>query len=186
MQDDINLSLDTLNRGGIILYPTDTVWGIGCDATNEDAIENIYKVKKRDETRSMLILVDSIDMLSLYVRDIPGNIRNLIEHSAKPTSIIYPEARNLPANLIAKDGSIGIRIVKDEFCQRLIGLLKRPLVSTSANISGERTPDFFGEISDEVRSKMDYIVHWRREDRRVTPASSVVKFDAAGTLVVLR
>ena len=185
-QEDITQALNTLNRGGVILYPTDTVWGIGCDATNNTAVERIYAIKQRNEARNMLTLVDSVDMLALYVEHIPDIALHLNDEAEKPLSIIYPHARNLAANLVAEDSSIGIRIVKDKFCRQMIKAFGKPVVSTSANMSGENTPSFFDEISNEIKTVVDYVVRWRQDDRQPAKASSIIKLHADGTFDVLR
>ena len=185
-QDDIEKSLDVLNRGGVILYPTDTVWGIGCDATNSTAVEHIYTIKRRNEARSMLTLVDGFDMLAEYVADIPDMAIQLNDKAVKPLSIIYPGARNLAVNLVADDGSIGIRMVRDTFCRQLIRAFGKPVVSTSANMSGEPAPGVFNEISGEIKEAVDYIVRWRQDDRQHATASSIIKVNVDGTYSVLR
>jgi len=183
---DLDNSLEALSRGGVILYPTDTVWGIGCDATNRRAIERIYAIKRRNEAQTMLTLVDGRDMLSEYVEDIPDIAMQLIEESAKPLSIIYPKAKNLPDNLVAGNGSIGIRMVNDLFCQQLIGAFGKPVVSTSANISGEPAPGTFDEISGEIRAAVDYVVNWRQDDRQPATASSIILLNMDGSYVKIR
>lgn len=186
MQPDIDQSLTVLRQGGTILYPTDTVWGIGCDATNSQAIERIYAIKKRNGQTSMLILADGIDMLASYVDCIPDIALQLQYLSEKPLSVIYPQSKNLPPNLTAKDGSIGIRVVKDSFCQKLINVFGKPIVSTSANISGKPAPGTFSEISDEIKSSVDYVVFWKRNEQSIAAASSIVKINPDGTFYVVR
>ena len=183
---DIEKSLRVLNDGGVILYPTDTVWGIGCDATDSAAVERIYAIKRRNETRSMLTLVDSLEMLADYVDDIPDIAVHLMKEATKPLSVIYPKAKKLAANLIPADGSIGIRIVQEPFCRQIIKALGRPVVSTSANISGEPTPSIFDEISGEIRDAVDYIVRWRQDDRQPATASSIIRLNEDGSFQVLR
>jgi L-threonylcarbamoyladenylate synthase len=183
---DIEKSLEVLNRGGVILYPTDTVWGIGCDATNSAAIERVYAIKRRNEARTMLTLVDGLDMLATYVDKIPNIAIELIDEAVRPLSIIYPCAKNLPENLVADDGSIGIRIVNDPFCRQLIRTFGKPVVSTSANISGKPTPGTFGEISDEIKAAADYIVGWRQDDVKSAVASSIIQLNVDGSYVQLR
>jgi len=185
-QTDIEQSLKVLNHGGVILYPTDTIWGIGCDATNPVAVERIFAIKRRSETQSMLCLVDGFDMLASYVDDVPDIAVLLIEKAAKPLTIIYHKAENLAANLIAGDGSVGIRIIHEPFCQRLIRELGKPLVSTSANISGEPTPCIFDDISAEIKTSVDYIVSWRQDDRQSVTASSIIQLNVDGSYQRLR
>ena len=185
-QNDIEESLVVLNQGGVILYPTDTVWGIGCDATNCTAIERVFVIKRRNEARSMLTLVDTPKMLAEYVTEIPDIAFQLNAESVKPLSIIYPGAKNLASNLVADDGSVGVRIVRDDFCRQLISQFGKPVVSTSANISGEPTPAIFGEISKAIRKTVDYVVRWRQDDRQQAAASSIIKLNPDGSYIVLR
>ena len=184
--EDIEQSLRVLRQGGVILYPTDTVWGIGCDATNKAAVERIYTIKRRNETRSMLCLADGFDMLATYVDHVPDIAMQLIDEATRPLSMIYPKAKNLAVNLIADDGSIGIRIVQEPFCRQLIRELGKPLVSTSANISGEPTPCTFDEISGEIKTAVDYIVSWRQDDRRAATASSIIQLNVDGSYHTVR
>jgi L-threonylcarbamoyladenylate synthase len=183
---DIEKSLEVLCRGGVILYPTDTVWGIGCDATSSVAVERIYAIKRRSEARTMLTLVGSRDMLAAYMDEVPDIAVQLDAEAVRPLSIIYPKARNLASNLIADDGSIGIRMVKEPFCRQLIKAFGKPVVSTSANISGEPAPGTFSEISGEVKAAVDYIVRWRQDDRQPATASSIIKLNTDGSYRVLR
>jgi len=183
---DIEKSLEVLNSGGVILYPTDTVWGIGCDATDSAAVERIFIIKRRNEAQSLLTLVDSLDMLAEYVDDIPHIAIQLMKEATRPLSVIYPKAKNLATNLIAADGSIGIRIVQESFCQQLIKAFGKPVVSTSANISGEPAPDIFDKISGEIRDAVDYIVRWRQDDRQPATASSIIKLNGDGSYQTLR
>lgn len=188
MYHDVMQALSILQRGGTILYPTDTIWGVGCDATDEKAVEKVYEIKRRNETKSMLVLVNDVNMLSLYLHEIPDvALQLLCIDDDKPLSIIYPEAKNLAKNLIAPDGSIGIRVVKkDVFCQTLIQKLGRPLVSTSANISGANTPVNFSEISEEIKTAVDYVAQWRRFETTPASASSIVKIETDGRLRIIR
>lgn len=182
----IKTTTDILFKGGIILYPTDTIWGIGCDATNETAVQKIYEIKQRTDSKSMLVLLDSINKLSGYIREIPGPAIELIEVSDKPLTIIYPEARNLASNLIAKDGSIGIRIIEDDFCTRLLERFRKPIVSTSANISGMESPSCFTEISEEIKDAVDYIIPLRQNDTNTKIASSIIKLEIDGRFKIIR
>lgn len=158
MEAEIKKCVDLLKQGKIILYPTDTVWGIGCDATNEEAINRIFAIKQRHESKSMLILLDKSDRLPLYVGKIPLIAWDLLHHVYRPTTFIYPTAKNLPKQLIHPDGTIAIRVVNDLFCKKLIAGLGKPIISTSANLSGEKTPQTFNEISQELIQKVDYVV----------------------------
>ncbi|MDR1055172.1 MAG: threonylcarbamoyl-AMP synthase [Prevotellaceae bacterium] len=186
MKEEIQKAVEVLRKGGIILYPTDTIWGIGCDAANTIAIEKIYTLKKRTDSKSMLALVDNADRISHYVKKIPHIARDLIELSNKPLTIIYPDAVNLPDNLLAEDGSIGIRVVQHEFCQQLIFTLNRPLVSTSANVSGEKIPSTFAEISDEIINSVDYVIDPRFEEKVTHKPSSIIKLGISGEVKIIR
>ena len=188
-KEDLQQALRVLRAGGIILYPTDTVWGIGCDATNEEAVAKIYALKKREDTKSMLVLLDSAAKLDYYV-DVPESAEMLIDASlndgAKPMTIIYPTARHLAPNLIAEDGSIGIRITSEPFSQALWAQLKRPIVSTSANISGEPTPKFFREISEAIIDNTDYVCLFRRDDEAPHEPSTIIKINADNSFKIIR
>lgn len=186
MQQEINKALEVLQNGGIILYPTDTIWGIGCDATNEKAVQRIYEIKKRIDTKSMLLLIDLPQRIGSYVEEIPDVAWDLIDYSTKPLTIIYSGAKNLAKNVIADDGTIGIRVVQDEFCQKLINRLKKPIVSTSANISGENSPQKFDDISEEIKNAVDYIVDWRQEETKNQPPSSIIKLGVNGEVKIIR
>lgn len=186
MLELINKAIEVLKSGGIILYPTDTIWGIGCDATNEKAVEKIYKLKKREDSKSMLVLLDNENRLPDYVYDVPELAYNLIELTEKPLTIIYSKAINLAENLIAGDGSIGIRIAQDEFCKRLIQKFRKPIVSTSANISGAPFPKNFDEIGDEIKNKVDYIVNYRQDELNVSSPSSIIKLETNGVFKIIR
>lgn len=186
MLDDIENAISTLKSGGIILYPTDTIWGLGCDATNEKAVQRIYEIKQRSDTKSMLVLLNNANELSRYIDAIPEIANDLIDLSVKPLTIIYPAAKNLAKNLIANDGSIGIRIVKDEFCQKLISKFRKPIVSTSANISGEASPANFSEIRETIKSSVGYIVSWKQLDNTRHAPSSIIKLGIRGEVVVIR
>lgn len=186
MQDDIHKALTVLKAGGIILYPTDTIWGIGCDATNEAAVRKIYQLKQREETKSMLVLVDNADRIGRYIKEMPEIAQQLLEVNDKPMTIIYPGAFNLAANLINEEKTIGIRVAQDEFCQKLIWKLNRPLVSTSANISGQPAPAIFSEISDEIKNGVDYVVTWRQDDMEKSAPSSIIKVGLGGQIEIVR
>lgn len=185
MDKDIKAALNVLFKGGTILYPTDTIWGIGCDATNEKAVERIYEIKKREDKEGMLVLLGSPDCLDRYV-DIPDVAWTLINIADKPLTIIYPGAKNLASNLLASDGSVGIRIVKDSFCERLIQQFKRPVVSTSANISGEKSPRIFSEISKEIINSVDHVVKYRQDDLKKVKPSGIIKLGLKGEVKVIR
>ena len=186
MQNDIKKALEVLKSGGVILYPTDTIWGLGCDATNPEAVKRIYEIKKREDSKSMLVLMENPALLERYVDEVPDVAWDLVEISTTPLTVIYPGAKNLAANLIAGDGSVGIRFTREEFTSRLLQRFRRPIVSTSANISTEKAPAFFDEISDEIKEQVDYIVEHRQDD--VTPAqpSGIIKLGPGGQIDIIR
>jgi L-threonylcarbamoyladenylate synthase len=187
MEKEIQNALSVLRSGGIILYPTDTIWGIGCDATNEDAVDKIYHLKRRSDSKSMIILLDNEAKLLSYVRQVPEQAWQLIEYSKKPLTIIYPEAKNLAKNIIAEDGSIGIRITKDEFCRKLIEKYRKPIVSTSANLSGEDSAANFSGIKEEIIQGVDYVVDLRKEEKaKAVVPSTIIKLGLKGEIKVLR
>lgn len=186
MQDELKKSVEVLRSGGILLYPTDTVWGLGCDATNESAVKRIFEIKKRIDAKAMFVLVDGPAKIQAYVDEIPDLAWDLIEMSEKPLTIIYPKAKNLAKNLIAEDGSIGIRVTKEAFSRSLCFQFRKPIVSTSANVSGDSTPANFSQISDEIKSTVDYIVHFRREELSNPKPSSVIKLDKGNIFQLIR
>mgnify|MGYP002334025688 FL=1 len=175
-----------MNEGGVILYPTDTVWGIGCDATNEEAVRRVYEIKKRADSKAMLVLVDSSVKVDFYVQDVPDVAWDLIEVADKPLTIIYSGARNLAPNLLAEDGSVGIRVTNEDFSRRLCQQFRKAVVSTSANISGEPGAANFNEISDEVKAAVDYIVGFRQDDMSRPKPSSIIKLDKGGVIKIIR
>ena len=175
-----------MREGGVILYPTDTIWGIGCDATNEDAVRRVYEIKQRQDSKAMLVLVDSSVKVDFYVRDVPEVAWDLIDLADKPLTIIYSGARNLAANLLAEDGSVGIRVTNEDFSKRLCPQFRKAIVSTSANISGQPSPKNFSEISEEVKSAVDYIVGYRQEEISNPKPSSIIKLDKGGVIKIIR
>ncbi len=186
MHDAIKKALEVLKNGGVILYPTDTIWGIGCDATNEEAVRRIYKIKKREDSKSMLVLMENPALLDRYVEEVPEVAWDLVEIATTPLTVIYPGAKNLAKNLIADDGSVGIRFTKEVFTTQLLQRFRRPLVSTSANISGEKSPAFFDEISEEIKAAIDYIVEYRQDDRTPSKPSSIIKLGPGGRIDIIR
>jgi L-threonylcarbamoyladenylate synthase len=184
--DDLAKAVEVLRAGGIILYPTDTVWGIGCDATNANAVKRIYEIKQREDSKSMLILMENANLLNSYITEVPEVAWDLIEVSESPLTIIYPAAKNLAPNLIAADKSIGIRITSEPFTQQLIQRFRRPIVSTSANISGQKSPRNFAEISAEIKDKMDYVVNYRQGDLSESVPSSIIKLGVGGQIEIIR
>ena len=185
-KEDMDKALKTLKEGGVILYPTDTIWGLGCDATNKEAVEKIFRIKKRRESKSLIILVNSLNMLERYVSDIPEAALQIIEVSDKPVTIIYPGGKGLADGACNEDGSTGIRICNDEFCNELISRFRKPVISTSANISGEPYPADFSQIADDIISLADYVVVHRQDDYSERPPSSIIKFGADGTISIIR
>ncbi|MCE3281007.1 MAG: Sua5/YciO/YrdC/YwlC family protein [Bacteroidetes bacterium] len=186
MDEEIKNTLEVLRKGGTILYPTDTVWGIGCDARNKDAVAKVFKIKERAEYKSMVALISDITMLNRYVKEVPEAAWDLIDAADRPLTIIYPGARMLAENMIAADGSVGIRIVKDEFCKNLIHKFGKPIVSTSANISGEPAPSTFNEIKIDILNKVDYIVNLRHNEDNDTQPSTIIKLALNGEFKILR
>ena len=183
---DIKEACRVMYEGGVILYPTDTIWGIGCDATNEDAVRRVYDIKRRTDSKAMLVLVDSAVKVDFYVQDVPDVTWNLIELADKPLTIIYSGARNLASNLLAEDGSVGIRVTNEAFSKRLCQQFRKAIVSTSANISGQPSPSSFAEISEEIKSSVDYIVQARREEEGGAKPSSIIKLGEGGLIQIIR
>ena len=186
MKDEIKKACEVLQKGGVILYPTDTVWGIGCDATNEEAVKRVFEIKQRADSKAMLVLVDSPVKVDFYVQDVPSVAWDLIEMTTKPLTIIYDGARNLAPNLIAADGSVGIRVTSEEFSKQLCFRFRKAIVSTSANISGQPGAANFTEISEEVKSAVDYIVGFRQDDMSRPKPSSIIKLDKGGVIKIIR
>ncbi|WP_432411381.1 L-threonylcarbamoyladenylate synthase [Rasiella sp. SM2506] len=185
MKTEIENAIATLKRGGLILYPTDTVWGIGCDATNADAIDKIYALKKRAENKAMVCLVHDFKMLNEFVEEIPEVAYDILRYAVKPTTVIYDDPIRVATNIIAEDNSLAIRVVKDDFCKKLIRKFRKPIVSTSANISGKTTPLSFAEISDEIKNGVDYVVNYNQKEKRGTP-SAIIKLTLDGMVKVIR
>jgi L-threonylcarbamoyladenylate synthase len=184
--EDLSQALNVLIKGGIILYPTDTIWGLGCDATNQDAVEKIYKIKKRRESKSLIILVNGFVMLERYVKNIPGVAGEILDVSDKPMTIIYPEGKNLAPGVCNEDGSVGIRICNDDFCNELITRFRKPVISTSANYSEALSPSYFSEIEDEIIRSADYVVKYRQTDINKNTPSSIIKVDDNGVIKIIR
>lgn len=186
MNEEIKKACQVMREGGVILYPTDTIWGIGCDATNEDAVRRVYEIKQRADSKAMLVLVDSAVKVDFYVQDVPEVAWDLIELTGKPLTIIYSGARNLAPNLLAEDGSVGIRVTSEEFSKRLCQQFRKAIVSTSANVSGQPSPQNFSEISEEIKAAVDYIVDYRREETGKAKPSSIIKLDKGGVIKIIR
>lgn len=186
INDDILKSLNTLHTGGTLLYPTDTVWGLGCDATNYQAVDKILRIKRRSDSKSLIILLDSFESLTSYVKKVPDITFDLLESIDNPVTVIYSNARNLAPNVIAGDGTIGIRIVKEIFCTSLIRQFGRPIVSTSANMSGEPTPAVFSQISDDIKQSVDYIVNYRQDLYSHSKPSTIIRLYENGHYNIIR
>ena len=184
--DDIRDALKVLRAGGVILYPTDTIWGIGCDATNAEAVRKIYAIKQRAENKSLIILVNSAGMLTRYVDNPPEVALQMAELTESPLTIVYDRGRSLAEGVASADGSVGVRICADPFCDELITALRKPLVSTSANISGSSAPALFDEISEELKASVDYVCLWRQDDRSRAKASSVIRVSGNGIVKIRR
>lgn len=186
MKEEIQKAVEVLRKGGIILYPTDTVWGIGCDATNQEAVAKVYEIKKREDSKSLVLLASDMDMICRYVKEIPEMAVQLVEVNDKPMTIIYPGAMGLAPNAIAEDGTVGIRIPMMDFCCQLVSRLGRPIVSTSANISGEPTPKKFAEIPQQIKDAVDHIVDPSLEAGAIGQASSIIKVGLDYTIQIIR
>ena len=197
MKEEIQKALEVLRKGGIILYPTDTVWGIGCDATDPEAVAKIYEIKCREDSKSLVLLASDMDMICRYVKDIPEMAVQLVEVNDKPMTIIYPGAvagtqsdkasRNcLAYNTVAEDGTVGIRVPMMEFCQQLVSRFGRPIVSTSANISGEATPKKYSEISQEIKDAVDHVVDPSLEKGSTGQSSSIIKVGLDYSIEIIR
>lgn len=185
-ENDIEKCLEVLNAGGLILYPTDTVWGIGCDATNEQAVEKIYELKQRPEYKSMIVLLPDKKSILKHVAAPDPAVFDFLEKTTKPTTVIYYGALGLADKLPGDDGSVAIRICRDKFCRQLLKRFRKPIVSTSANISGHSTPKIFKEISEEIKKGIDYIVVYRQDDEIVAEPSSLIKWKSNGSVMVIR
>lgn len=185
-KEEINKALEVLKNGGVILYPTDTVWGLGCDATNEVAVAKVNEIKGRPAEKSLIILLDADHKLQSYVNEIPEVAYELIEYAENPLTIVFSGAKNLASNVINQDGSVGIRIVKHQFCEQLLQRFRKPIVSTSANISGAPSPRFFDEISDEIKDAVDYVVDLEQEDQTIKKPSTIVKLGPSGQFEFIR
>ncbi len=185
-ENDIKSCLSVLKKGGLILYPTDTIWGIGCDATNQSAVNKIFKLKKRVDNKTMIILLSRQTDIRNYVVKPKPQILDYLANTSQPTTAIYDNGKNVASGVISKDGSVAIRIVRDVFCTTLINTFGKPIISTSANISGELPPAIFNDISDEIKNGVDYIVQHRRGDLKVAKPSSIIKLNDEKKIVIIR
>lgn len=183
---DISQAFETLRKGGVILYPTDTIWGIGCDATNAEAVNRVFEIKKRADSKALITLVNSEAMLERYVENVPEMAWQLIDVAVNPLTIVYDRGIGVAPNLLAPDGSIGVRLTRERFSAELCRRLKRPVVSTSANISGHRAPRCFAEIAPEIINAVDYVAEYRRTDASEALPSNVIKLTDSGVITVLR
>ncbi len=186
VEEDIKNAVEVMKRGGVILYPTDTVWGIGCDATNAEAVARIYKIKKREETKAMICLVDSDNRIQRYVRNVPEVAWDVMNLATEPTTVILDGANGLAENLIAEDGSIAMRITREEFSKALCYRMQKPIVSTSANISGEPTAQNYRDISEEIISQVDYVCATRRNEHKPHKPSSIIRLRQDGEVTIIR
>ena len=185
-KEDIRCAVEVMNQGGIILYPTDTIWGLGCDATNADAVRRIYEIKQRTDAKALISLVDSETKVQFYVKEVPEVAWDVMELSERPMTIVFDGGRNLAPNLLAEDGSVAIRITKEAFSKELCMRMKRAVVSTSANISGQPAPRCFAEISEEIKGAVDYICTSRQDEPPTQTASSIIKLGAGGEVTIIR
>lgn len=185
-RDDIRQAVDVLNRGGIILYPTDTIWGLGCDATNAEAVKRVFEIKQREDAKALITLVDSEAKVQAYVREMPDVAWDLMEVADSPLTIIYDGARNLAPNLLAEDGSVGIRVTHETFSNYLCLRFKRPIVSTSANLSGQPSPRCFADIAPEIVAAVDYVCTSRRQETVCPSPSHIIKLGVGGEVKVIR
>ncbi len=185
-REDLIKAVEVLKNGGVILYPTDTVWGIGCDATNPEAVARVFQIKQRQDSKALLVLVDSQAKVEFYVREVPPVAWDLMELSTRPLTLIMDGARNLAPALVAQDGSVGIRVTSEAFSRDLCSRFRKAIVSTSANLSGLPAPSIFSEISQEILSSVDYVVSYRREDTQRSKPSSIIKVGAGGQVKIIR
>ena len=185
-KEDIRRAVEVMNQGGVILYPTDTIWGLGCDATNPEAVKRIYEIKQRTDAKALISLVDSETKVQFYVKEVPEIAWDVMELSEKPMTVVFDGGRNLAPNLLAEDGSVAIRITKEAFSKELCMRMKRAVVSTSANISGQPAPRCFFEISEEIKRAVDYICTSRQDEPPTQTASSIIKLGAGGEVTIIR
>lgn len=185
-KEDIRRAVEVMNKGGVILYPTDTIWGLGCDATNADAVRRIYEIKQRTDAKALISLVDSETKVQFYVKEVSEVAWDVMELSERPMTVVFDGGRNLAPNLLAEDGSVAIRITKEAFSKELCMRMKRAVVSTSANISGQPAPRCFAEISEEIKGAVDYICTSRQDEPPTQTASSIIKLGAGGEVTIIR
>jgi len=186
LRDEVAKAFKIIQDGGIILYPTDTIWGIGCDATNTEAVQKIYRIKQRDEAKSMIILLDNDNKLQTYISEVPEISYDLIEFAENPLTLVMPGAKNISPALINIDGSVGVRVVKHDFCEQLIQRMRKPLVSTSANISGKPSPQYFSQIDQEIIDGVDYVVDIDQHSMEIKTPSTIMRLAPNGGFEFLR
>ena len=186
LQEEVKKAIEVLKQGGVILYPTDTVWGIGCDATNEEAVRKVYALKRRVEAKAMICLVDSADRLARYVRNVPDVVWDMVDLATQPLTVIYEHAGGIAPNLLAEDRTVGIRVTQETFSKALCYRFQKPIVSTSANLSGEPTPQTFAEISDEVKQAVDYVVRFNQRSREKHQPSKIIRVKENGEFEIIR
>lgn len=186
MNEDIKKCLEVLRKGGLILYPTDTIWGVGCDATNVAAVKRVYELKRRADNKALIVLLDSAEHLDHYVVDVPYMARELMEVAVKPLTIIYDGAYNIAPNLLGDNDSVGIRVTQEVFTQQLCAQFGKPIVSTSANVSGAPSPSMFSDIDDAIKSGVDYVVKYRQNEAVAHVASNIIKLSSDATFKIIR
>jgi len=186
LKDEINKALEVLKNGGVILYPTDTIWGLGCDATNVEAVDKLLSIKNRPAEKSLIILLDVDSKLQSYITEVPEVAYDLIEYAENPLTIVFPGAKNLAPNVINVDRSVGIRIIKHDFCTPLIQRFRKPIVSTSANLSGKPSPKFFDDIDPEILELVDLVVNFEQENRNIKKPSTIMKLSPGGQFEFIR
>ncbi|MGF1925932.1 MAG: L-threonylcarbamoyladenylate synthase [Bacteroidia bacterium] len=185
-KEEVQKTVEVLKNGGVILYPTDTVWGLGCDATNMEAVAKINAIKGRTPEKSFIVLLQSENQLQSYVNEIPDVAYELIEYAENPLTIVFSGAKNLAKNVINEDGSVGIRVVRHKFCEEIIQRLRKPITSTSANKSGDATPRIFDDISEEILQAVDHVVNLEQEIREVKRPSTIIKLGPSGQFEFIR
>lgn len=186
LQEDLRAAVDVLRKGGIILYPTDTVWGIGCDATNEEAVKKVYALKRRLESKAMILLFDTVGRVERYVEHLPEVAGDMMEMTDKPLTLILDGAKGVAINLVPEDGTIAVRVSAEEYSSSLVRMLQKPIVSTSANISGEPTAAIFSEVSQEIIDGVDYVAEYRRSDAKKSKPSSIIRLSNSGLVKIIR
>lgn len=186
MEEDIKKCIEVLRNGGLILYPTDTVWGIGCDATNAEAVAKVYALKRRDDSKSLIVLFDTVQRIQGYVERMPDVAYDMMDLTDKPLTLIIDGAKNMAKNIIATDGSVGVRVTNENFSHELCARFRKPLVSTSANISGQPSAAIYSEISEDIINGVDYVVKYRQDDTTKKKPSSIIKIDNSGLVKIIR